>query len=120
MIQWTWGTSLSPGNEQINRWSSKAAGIEGTLNYPGVENAAVDAMIDALLQARKRRTTSWLPCARFDRALLLSGDYVIPLYYLAAGLGGLTGATCASPASSLCRVDVDTWWTERTNSSSPG
>ena len=38
MIQWTWGASLSPGNEQINRWSSKAAAIEGSLNYPGVEN----------------------------------------------------------------------------------
>src|SRR5690606_15632343 len=28
MIQWTWGSSLSPGNEQINRWSSRAADIE--------------------------------------------------------------------------------------------
>ena len=35
MIQWTWGASLSPGNEQINRWSSKAADIEGSLNYSG-------------------------------------------------------------------------------------
>ena len=25
MIQWTWSASLSPGNEQINRWSSRAA-----------------------------------------------------------------------------------------------
>ena len=31
MIQWTWSASLSPGNEQINRWSSKAATIEGSL-----------------------------------------------------------------------------------------
>ena len=52
MIQWTWSASLSPGNEQINRWSSKAADIEGSLNYPGVKNPAADAMIEALLQAR--------------------------------------------------------------------
>ena len=52
MIQWTWSASLSPGNEQINRWSSQAAAIEGSLNYPGVKNPAVDAMIEALLQAR--------------------------------------------------------------------
>ena len=29
MIQWTWSASLSPGNEQINRWSSSAADHRG-------------------------------------------------------------------------------------------
>ena len=29
MMQWTWSASLSPGNEQINRWSSKAADDRG-------------------------------------------------------------------------------------------
>ena len=55
MIQWTWSASLSPGNEQINRWSSRAAAIEGSLNYPGVKNPAADAMIEALLQAQAAR-----------------------------------------------------------------
>ena len=50
MVQWTWTASLSPGNEQINRWSSKAADIEGSLNLAGVKNPAADAMIEALLQ----------------------------------------------------------------------
>ena len=63
MIQWTWSASLSPGNEQINRWSSKAADIEGSLNYPGVKNPAADAMIEALLAGQPRPRTSPPPCA---------------------------------------------------------
>ena len=80
MIQWTWGASLSPGNEQINRWSSRAADIEGSLNYAGVKNPAVDAMIEALLQAEAAEDFTAAVRA-FDR-VLMSGDYVIPLFYL--------------------------------------
>ena len=113
MIQWTWGASLSPGNEQINRWSSKAAAIEGTLNYPGVENAAVDAMIDALLQAEA--ADDFVAAVRaLDRALL-SGDYVIPLFYLPRVWVAYWGHLRLPSAEPLAGVDVDAWWTERTN-----
>ncbi len=37
MIQWHYSASLSPGNEQFNRWSSKAADIKRSLNYAGVK-----------------------------------------------------------------------------------
>jgi peptide/nickel transport system substrate-binding protein len=113
MIQWAWGASLSPGNEQINRWSSKAAGIEGTLNYPGVENAAVDAMIDALLQAEA--ADDFVAAVRaLDRALL-SGDYVIPLFYLPRVWVAYWAHLRLPSGAPLAGVDVDTWWTERAN-----
>jgi len=113
MIQWAWGASLSPGNEQINRWSSKAAGIEGTLNYPGVENAAVDAMIDALLQAEA--ADDFVAAVRaLDRALL-SGDYVIPLFYLPRVWVAYWAHLRLPSVAPLAGVDVDTWWTERAN-----
>ena len=113
MIQWTWGASLSPGNEQINRWSSKAAGIEGTLNYPGVENAAVDAMIDALLQAEA--SDDFIAAVRaLDRALL-SGEYVIPLFYLPRVWVAYWAHLRFPSVEPLAGVDVDTWWTERAN-----
>src|SRR5262249_46600422 len=50
-LYWTWPASLSPGNEQINRWSSRLADSEGSLNLVGARNPAADAMIDALLRA---------------------------------------------------------------------
>ena len=52
MIQFTWPSSLSPGNEQLFRWSSRVAEQPGSYNYAGVENPAVDAMISALLGAK--------------------------------------------------------------------
>ncbi len=41
MIQFTWPSSLSPGNEQLFRWSQKVADQPGSYNYAGVKNEAV-------------------------------------------------------------------------------
>ena len=113
LIQWTWSASLSPGNEQINRWSSKAARIEGTLNYPGVENPAVDAMIDALLQAEA--ADDFVAAVRaLDRALL-SGDYVIPLFFLPRVWVAYWTHLKFPAVQPLAGVDIDTWWSERAN-----
>jgi len=113
LIQWSWSASLSPGNEQINRWSSKAARIEGTLNYPGVENPAVDAMIDALLQAEA--ADDFVAAVRaLDRALL-SGDYVIPLFFLPRVWVAYWTHLKFPAVQPLAGVDIDTWWSERAN-----
>ncbi len=37
MIRYTWAASLSPGNEQLNRWSSAVADQNGSFNYPGAK-----------------------------------------------------------------------------------
>lgn len=80
MIQWTWPVSASPGNEQIGRWGSANAGRKGSLNYAGVASQAVDAALQALLAARERE--DFVAAARSLDRLLLSGFYVVPLYYL--------------------------------------
>ncbi|WP_438278827.1 extracellular solute-binding protein, partial [Nitrobacter sp.] len=78
MIQNRWDQSLSPGNEQSFYWGSEAADIQGTRNYMGAKNPAVDAMIAALLEARSR--SDFVDAVRaLDRALM-SGFYVIPVY----------------------------------------
>ncbi|TIT45356.1 MAG: ABC transporter substrate-binding protein, partial [Mesorhizobium sp.] len=46
--------SLSPGIEQIGRWSSAAARTEGSFNLAGVADPAIDAAIDAMLRARSK------------------------------------------------------------------
>jgi peptide/nickel transport system substrate-binding protein len=80
MIQWTWPASASPGNEQIGRWGSANAERKGALNYAGVASPAVDATLQALLGARERE--DFVAAARTLDRLLLSGFYVVPLYYL--------------------------------------
>ena len=80
MIQWTWPASASPGNEQIGRWGSANAERKGALNYAGVKSPAVDAVLQQLLAARERE--DFVASVRSLDRLLLSGFYVVPLYYL--------------------------------------
>lgn len=80
MIPWTWHASLSPGNEQLFRWSSAAASQEGSFNLAGVQSPAVDAMIAAMLAAATH--DDFVSAVRALDRVLLSGDYVIPLFHL--------------------------------------
>lgn len=78
MMQYNWTGSPSPGNEQFNRFGKAAKTREGSLNYPGVESDAVDAMIKAMLNARERE--EFVSATRALDRVLLSGFYVIPLF----------------------------------------
>lgn len=74
-----WGLSLSPGNEQRFYWGAEGVEVPGTRNYMGVENSAVEAAIDALLEARDGE--GFRAAARaLDRALT-AGIYVIPFWH---------------------------------------
>lgn len=111
MVQWNWTASLSPGNEQINRWSSKAADIEGSLNLAGAKNPAADAMIEAMLHADTEE--DFIAAVRaFDR-VLISGDYAIPLFYLPKVWVAYRSYLKFPSTLPLAGFDVDTWWSER-------
>jgi peptide/nickel transport system substrate-binding protein len=110
MVQATWPASLSPGNEQINRWSSKLADMEGSLNLVGATNPAADAMIDALLGAE--REPDFVAAVRaFDR-VLMSGDYVIPLFFLPKAWLAHRSHLKHPATAPLAGYDIDTWWSE--------
>ena len=79
MTQYRWEQSLSPGNEQSFYFGSAAATQEGSRNYMGVKSKAVDTMIAAMLAATTRADFVAATCA-LDR-VLLSGFYVVPLYF---------------------------------------
>lgn len=108
LIQWGWSASLSPGNEQVNRWSMAAADAQGSLNYPGVKSPAVDAMIDALLKARER--DDFEAAVRALDRVLLSGDYVIPLFHLRQQWVAYWSHLVPSPTTPLFGYSIDTWW----------
>jgi peptide/nickel transport system substrate-binding protein len=78
MIQFAWGASPSPGNEQYGRWSARAADRQGSLNYAGTRDPAIEAMIDAMLVARSRE--DFVSATRALDRVLLSGFYVVPLF----------------------------------------
>jgi peptide/nickel transport system substrate-binding protein len=80
MIENRWDQSLSPGNEQAFYWGSTAADMPGTRNYMGVKSPAVDGLIAALLKAEGR--DEFVSAVRALDRVLISGFYVIPLFYL--------------------------------------
>ena len=80
MIMKSFTSSLSPGAEQIPRWGSASRDQQGTFNFAGAASPAIDAAIDAMLNART--ADDFRSSVRaFDR-VLLSGHYVIPAFHL--------------------------------------
>jgi peptide/nickel transport system substrate-binding protein len=71
--------SLSPGVEQASRWGSEVRDKPGTFNYAGVANPAADAMLDRIINARTR--PEFIDAVRALDRVLLSGAYIIPLYF---------------------------------------
>ena len=72
--------SLSPGNEQLNRWGSSSRDLEGSFNFAGTSDPAIDAMISALLDARTNE--DFTAAVRALDRVLISGSYYLPLYHL--------------------------------------
>ncbi|RWE40770.1 MAG: ABC transporter substrate-binding protein [Mesorhizobium sp.] len=71
--------SLSPGSEQVGRWSSSEAMREGTFNLAGVADPAIDAAIEAMLNARTKE--DYVAAVRVLDRLLISGNYIVPMQY---------------------------------------
>ena len=80
MIITTYSASLSPGAEQAYRWSSRSKDANGSFNFAGVADPAVDALIDDIVTSRSRGAFETAVRA-YDR-VLISGSYVIPLFHL--------------------------------------
>lgn len=79
VTMWVWPASASPGNEQIHRWTSKAAEQQGSFNLPGVRSPAVDAAVEALIAAETR--DDLVAAARLLDRLLSAGFWVVPLFH---------------------------------------
>jgi len=108
MIEYRWEQSLSPGNEQTFYWGSAAADQDGTRNYMGVKSPAVDAMIAALLRARER--TDFVAAVRALDRVLISGAYVVPLFYLPEQWLARRAAINHPARTSLFGFLPDSWW----------
>ncbi|WP_245297084.1 MULTISPECIES: extracellular solute-binding protein [Rhodomicrobium] len=108
VIQNGWGASLSPGNEQLFRWSSQSADTDGSFNYPGVKSPAADAMIAAMLAATDRE--DFVSAVRALDRVLMSGDYAVPLFRLPAQWVAYWSVLHHPDATPLYGYQIDTWW----------
>ena len=78
MIPAAWFNSLSPGNEQKTYFGSDGRTTEGTRNYPGIADPAIDRAIAALLTATSRE--DFAAAARAEDRRLVAGFYIVPFY----------------------------------------
>ena len=100
--------SLSPGNEQINRWSSTAAENQGSFNFAGARDPAVDAIIDALLEARSRE--DFVATVRSLDRVLVSGFYLVPLFHAPEDWWARWTRIERPETLSLYGAEPTTWW----------
>jgi peptide/nickel transport system substrate-binding protein len=112
MIDYSWEQSLSPGNEQSFYWGSAAAGEQGSRNYMGVRSPAIDAMIAAMLQARGR--PDFVDAVRALDRVLISGCYVVPLFYLPSQWVARWNYLRHPARTSLAGFLPETWWRQPT------
>jgi microcin C transport system substrate-binding protein len=71
--------SLSPGTELVDLLGSKAASVEGSSNYIGLKDPAVDALLDEVVNA-KTRPQQVAALRSLDRVLRF-GHYLVPMWY---------------------------------------
>jgi peptide/nickel transport system substrate-binding protein len=108
MIQNRWDQSLSPGNEQSFYWGSQAADIPGTRNYMGAKDAAVDAMIAALLAAEDHK--GFVSAVRALDRVLMSGFYAVPVFSAGEQWIARWNRIETPKTTSLSGYLPETWW----------
>ncbi|MEO9529568.1 extracellular solute-binding protein [Roseibium sp.] len=108
MVFNTWYASLSPGAEQYGRWSTKAADADGSFNFVGAREPAIDALIDEIVAAGSRE--DFVDAVRaFDR-VLISGAYAVPLYHVKDDWVAYWNTVVPPRRDSLYGHEYDTWW----------
>ncbi|WP_078708945.1 extracellular solute-binding protein [Consotaella salsifontis] len=71
--------SLSPGNEQRDFWSSKAADSPGSRNYAGIKSPVIDKLVDTIVYADNR--DDLVAATRALDRVMLWEYYVVPQWY---------------------------------------
>jgi peptide/nickel transport system substrate-binding protein len=108
MMIGSWIASPSPGNEQRGRWSSAAADAQGAYNLSGVRSPPVDAMIAAILAAKSNE--DFVAAVRALDRLLISGFYIVPLYYSPEQWIAYSAKLGRPDKTPLFGVELSTWW----------
>ncbi len=111
MIIKSFASSLSPGIEQMNRWSSQSRDREGTDNFAGVADKDVDTLINNIVQARA--VEDFTASVRALDRMLISNFYVVPLYHIGAQWVARHKHIGHPNTVPLYGYQLPTWWDER-------
>ena len=111
VVYQSWSETLRPGNEQSEYWSSASADREGSKNYAGIKDPAIDALIQKVIYAPDRDALVAAVHA-LDR-VLLANHYVVPSY--ASSVSRVAYWKKVHPPETLPYYGLgfaDTWWAD--------
>lgn len=80
MVVTSFSSSISPGNELMSMFHSGSAELKGSRNMPGINDPVVDALVNAIIQAKDR--DELVTASRALDRVLLYGEYLVPNWYI--------------------------------------
>ena len=108
MLTAAWIASPSPGYEQCFLWGSQSADQEASYSFRRRALTAIDAMIAAMVAAKTHEEFDDAVRA-YDR-LLLSGFYIVPLFYAREQWIAYSNKLAHPKYIPLFGVTIDSWW----------
>ena len=103
-----WSQSNSPGNEQRDFWHSSSVDNPGSRNFIGLQDPAIDTLVEGLINAPDR--ASLINHARALDRVLLWGHYVIPNYYIDTWRVAYWQHLAQPEVAPLYDYGLMTWW----------
>lgn len=117
MALYDWQQSLSPGTEQALYWGCAAAQEKGRMNYAGICDPAIDALIAGIPDSPTREDL--LARTRALDRILTHRHYIIPLFYTGADFVAYGKDLRRPDSTPLYGLVPEVWWSESTRSTSP-
>ena len=111
MVVSTFGQSLSPGNEQREFWGSAAAARPGSRNLAGIQNPAINKLIELVISAPDRK--SLITRTRALDRVLLWNHYVIPQWHIRSFRVAFWDIFGRPPKTPIYGLAFDAWWVDR-------
>jgi microcin C transport system substrate-binding protein len=106
------GQSDSPGNEQLEFWTSSRADTVGSRNLIGIKNPVIDELVAKIITSRTREDLV-AHVRALDRVLQWN-YYVIPQWYFGAWrMAWWTKLDHPAHLSGMTPAIVDTWWAKK-------
>ena len=116
MISLAYQGTHNPGQEFADMFGSKAAGVEGSGNYPGLQNPAVDALITRMTSARTKEEL--LPACRALERVIAHSHVLIPQWTAGTHRMAYSAKRLAKPEGGMPPYAqgegwvMDTWWSK--------
>lgn len=108
MIVSSFPQSSSPGNEQREFFHSVSADRPGSRNFMGLNDPAVDSLVDGLIRADSRE--SLVAHTRALDRVLLWGFYVVPNWHIKSWRIVYWDHLAHPKAKALSDIGLSSWW----------